>query len=147
MQDRPTAVELLAAVKHFLEHEVLPAVHDDHRLRFRTLIAANALTILQRELSADGTIAQQEIERLEQLLDIHPSPVATPGDQPNPPHPSSHDQATRVNTLRLELARRIRAGTADHGPWRQAVIAATLASVRAKLSISNPKLVDPTEQQ
>jgi hypothetical protein len=46
--DRPRAGELAAAVHHFLEHEVLPAV-DDHRLRFRTLVAMNALTIVERE--------------------------------------------------------------------------------------------------
>jgi hypothetical protein len=35
-------------VHHFLEHEVLPSV-EDHRLRFRTLVAMNALTIVERE--------------------------------------------------------------------------------------------------
>jgi aminoglycoside phosphotransferase (APT) family kinase protein len=46
--DRPSAGELAAAVHHFLEHEVLPSV-DDHRLRFRTLVAMNALTIVERD--------------------------------------------------------------------------------------------------
>jgi len=46
--DRPSAGELAAAVHHFLEHEVLPGL-DDHRLHFRTLVAMNALTIVERE--------------------------------------------------------------------------------------------------
>lgn len=46
--DRPTAAELAVAVHEFLEHEILPVV-DDHRLRFRTLVAMNALTIVARE--------------------------------------------------------------------------------------------------
>lgn len=47
-QDRPTAAELATAVHEFLEHEILPAL-SDHRLRFRTLVAMNALSIVARE--------------------------------------------------------------------------------------------------
>ena len=46
--DRPTAAELATAVREFLETEILPAL-DDHRLRFRTLVAMNALSIVARE--------------------------------------------------------------------------------------------------
>ena len=46
--DRPTATELATAVREFLEAEILPTL-DDHRLRFRTLVAMNALTIVERE--------------------------------------------------------------------------------------------------
>ncbi len=46
--DRPTAVELATAVREFLEVEILPTL-DDHRLRFRTLVAMNALSIVERE--------------------------------------------------------------------------------------------------
>jgi aminoglycoside phosphotransferase (APT) family kinase protein len=47
--DRPAAGELATAAREFLETEILPAVGDDHRLRFRTLVAMNALTIVERE--------------------------------------------------------------------------------------------------
>jgi hypothetical protein len=47
--DRPTAPELLEAVTEFLSGELLPLV-DDPRLRFRTLVALNALGIAYREL-------------------------------------------------------------------------------------------------
>jgi hypothetical protein len=46
--DRPVAAELAEAVHGFLEHEILPTL-DDHRLRFRTLVAMNALSIVARE--------------------------------------------------------------------------------------------------
>lgn len=46
--DRPVAAELAEAVRAFLEQEVLPTL-DDHRLRFRTLVAMNALSIVARE--------------------------------------------------------------------------------------------------
>jgi hypothetical protein len=48
MTDRPSAGELAAAVRDFLEAEILPTL-DDHRLRFRTLVALNALGIVARE--------------------------------------------------------------------------------------------------
>jgi hypothetical protein len=52
MSDRPTALELLEAVEEFLSSELLPTL-DDQRLRFRTLVAMNALGIARRELEAD----------------------------------------------------------------------------------------------
>jgi hypothetical protein len=48
--DRPTARELVEAVGEFLEREILPTL-DDRRLRFRTLVALNALGIAGRELA------------------------------------------------------------------------------------------------
>jgi hypothetical protein len=49
--DRPTPQELCEAVREFLEGEILPVL-DDHRLRFRTLVAINGLGIAERELEA-----------------------------------------------------------------------------------------------
>jgi hypothetical protein len=54
--DRPTPQELAEAVREFLQDEILPIL-DDHRLRFRTLVAINGLGIAERELWA--TTAQQ----------------------------------------------------------------------------------------
>jgi hypothetical protein len=50
--DRPTPAELLEAVFAFLGEEILPTV-DDHRLKFRTRVAMNALAIARRELESD----------------------------------------------------------------------------------------------
>ena len=56
MHDRPNALELLEAVTEFLSTEVLPAA-TDHRLKFRTLVALNALGIAYRELAeASNTV-------------------------------------------------------------------------------------------
>ena len=48
MTDRPNARELATAVREFLETEILPTL-SDHRMRFRTLVAMNALSIVERE--------------------------------------------------------------------------------------------------
>ncbi|HEY1565142.1 MAG TPA: DUF6285 domain-containing protein [Gaiellaceae bacterium] len=50
MSERPTAEELAEAIEEFLADEILPTL-DDHRLRFRTLVALNALGIVRRELT------------------------------------------------------------------------------------------------
>ena len=52
MPDRPNALELLEAVREFLADEVLPR-QSDQRMKFRTLVALNALGIASRELSAE----------------------------------------------------------------------------------------------
>jgi hypothetical protein len=62
--DRPTAAELVEATREFLEREIMPTV-TDQRLRFRTLVAINALAIAQRELeSDDDDLTREEIEEL-----------------------------------------------------------------------------------
>jgi len=48
MTERPNARELAAAVREFLETEILPTLADQ-RMRFRTLVAMNALSIVERE--------------------------------------------------------------------------------------------------
>jgi hypothetical protein len=50
VSERPTPDELAEAIAEFLSAEILPTL-DDHRLRFRTLVALNALGILQRRLA------------------------------------------------------------------------------------------------
>jgi Domain of unknown function (DUF6285) len=63
--DRPTAAELVEATREFLEGEILPTL-TDQRLRFRTLVAINALGIAHRELeSGDGDdMSREELEEL-----------------------------------------------------------------------------------
>ena len=50
MSERPTAQELAEAIQEFLAGEILPTL-GDHRLRFRMLVALNALGIVYRELA------------------------------------------------------------------------------------------------
>jgi hypothetical protein len=50
VSERPTAEELAEAIEEFLGGEILPTLADP-RLRFRMLVALNALGIVQRELA------------------------------------------------------------------------------------------------
>jgi hypothetical protein len=50
VSERPTPDELAEAIEEFLAGEVLPTL-DDHRARFRMLVALNALGIVRRELT------------------------------------------------------------------------------------------------
>jgi len=51
MTERPTAQELAESILEFLGGEILPTITDP-RLRFRVLVAMNALGIVYRELEA-----------------------------------------------------------------------------------------------
>jgi hypothetical protein len=57
--DRPVAAELAEAVRLFLEQEILPTL-DDHRLRFRTLVAMNALSIVAREAPPPAAAPEED---------------------------------------------------------------------------------------
>ena len=65
MTDRPTAAELVEATREYLEAEILPALADQ-RLRFRTLVAINALRIAQRELESteEAVLSPEEAAEL-----------------------------------------------------------------------------------
>ena len=75
---RPTPDELAEAIEEFLSGEILPAL-GDHRLRFRLLVALNALGILRRELAAvaeaDDTEARELATRI-RAGDVTPGTLA-----------------------------------------------------------------------
>ena len=74
MSDRPTAQELAEAIEEFLGGELLPAL-TDQRLRFRTLVAMNALGIVYRELAAlppEDDTEQRELARRIREGDVPP---------------------------------------------------------------------------
>lgn len=112
MQDRPTAAELLEAIREFLERDVMPAV--EGRVQFHTRVAINALGMLEREVRLGPEHDAAERARLGALL--------------------GHD--ADVASLTKELAWRIRDGSLDDRCGD--VIAAVRESVRAKLLVSNP---------
>ena len=60
--DRPNAAELIEAVFEFLAEEVLPNA-PDHRAKFRTLVAMNALGIARRELEGNERFPSQDTLR------------------------------------------------------------------------------------
>ena len=120
-QDRPTAVELVQAVREFLEHDVMAAT--EGRVQFHTRVAVNVLNVVARELELGDDFARQERERAAALL--------------------GHDADAR--DLERELATAIRSGSLDDRiePVREHV----RATVREKLLIANPGyLPDPAPQ-
>jgi hypothetical protein len=98
MADRPDAAELVEAVREFIEAEVLPAV-SAARLRFRVLVAANALTIAQRDLQMGDELLSEEVALLEKLGGSRLAGTAR----------------ERSAALTRELARRIRRGDVPPG--------------------------------
>jgi hypothetical protein len=78
VSERPTAQELTEAILEFLGGEILPTL-TDHRLRFRTLVAMNALGIVYRELAAPPPAdegEQRELARRIRTGDVPPGTLA-----------------------------------------------------------------------
>jgi hypothetical protein len=80
--DRPTPQELAEAVREVLEREILPTL-DDHRLKFRTLVAINGLGIAERELWATAEPSEQDWELARRIRagDVPDGAVATLKEQ------------------------------------------------------------------
>ena len=122
MQDRPTATELLDAVREFLERDVMQAV--EGRVQFHTRVAINVLDIVRRELEL-GTA--HDTDQRTRLLAV----FGAAADDPR----STAD-------LERALALALRTGTLSDE--QQAAAAAHVrASVREKLSVANPKYLEP----
>ncbi len=129
MNDRPTAVELLGAVRRFLEREVVPALEGPRRYHAR--VAANVVGVVAREIEVEEQQLEAEWERLGRLLGR---------EEPPPASRDTLRSAVRAGTE--EIARRIRAGEADSGPWRDALIAHLRATVADKLDVARPPRSD-----
>ena len=64
LHDRPTAIELIEAVREYLERDVMAAT--DGRVQFHARVAINALNIVQRELEHPDLVGAHS-ERLQAL--------------------------------------------------------------------------------
>jgi len=111
-QDRPDASELVAAVREFLERDVMAAT--DGRVQFHTRVAVNVLNVVERELKLGPGLEPAERSRAAALL--------------------GHDGA--ADKLERELAAAIRGGALDDR--LDQVRAHVRATVREKLLIANP---------
>jgi hypothetical protein len=129
VQDRPTATELLTAVREFLERDVLPEL--EGRKRFHGLVAANVLAVVARELEREESALVEEWRRLRDLLAI---------EERMPPARLDALRAA-VRTLSAALCERIRRGDADGGPFADAVTRHVRATVADKLRVANPRYV------
>ena len=112
LQDRPSAPELVAAVREFLERDVVGSI--EGRVGFHARVAVNALGMVERELVLGPGLDAAARARLAAYL--------------------GHDGD--LGTLLGELATRIRDGALDDDPD---AFAATRATVRSKLEVSNPR--------
>jgi hypothetical protein len=126
MQDRPSATELVGAVRAFLEGDVVAALTG--RRRFHALVAANVLAIVERELVREEDRLLDEWRRLARLLDAN-------GDPP----PRLELLRRGVRELDEQLTDRIRAGEADEGDFAERVRAHLRTTVLEKLRVANPK--------
>ena len=128
MQDRPSADELVEAVREFLEAEILPDL-DDPRVRFRTRVAMNALNILERELEQEEALLREELRRLATLLEEDP---ATPN--------SLEKLRARVIELNWDLAQSIRQGEVPEGALEH-----LKQTVADKLKVASPHYLERYE--
>lgn len=116
-QPRPTADELLEAVRAFLEDDLLPTL--DGRLRFHTRVAVNVVDIVRREL-ADGPAADDaERDRLVALLGRDGS----------------------LDELATALAQGLRSGEVD--PDDPEVLDHLRRTAATDVAIANPRYVAP----
>ena len=60
--DAPNAMELLEAVREWIDREVIPAT--DGRLRFHARVASNVLAMVEREIDLGAEQAHAHQERL-----------------------------------------------------------------------------------
>jgi hypothetical protein len=126
MHDRPTAVELVNAVRQYLESELLPTL-TDARLKFQTLIAANVLSIAERELQAeDDDLAAELVEYFVLLKLDHRDYLST----------DLRAAARAVNEL---LCERIRSGAYDDPVRFQSLVPVLRKFVERKLQVANPR--------
>jgi hypothetical protein len=125
MQDRPTVPELLQAVTHFLDEDLMPSLAGSRQ--FYARVAANVLRMIMRELEYEDGHLHAEWDRLNTLLPPAERPETLAGLR----------QAVRQRTE--ELCQRIRQGEADAGPYREQVLAHVRETVREKLLVNNPQ--------
>jgi hypothetical protein len=127
MNDRPTAHELVDAVRLFLEKELLPGL-TDARLRFQTLVAANVLSIVGREMAGEEALLHEEWRLL--------APLVTEGGQEPP---GINELRRAVHQMNERLCVLIRQGTFDDvGHWRE-LAGVVRQLVMCKLEVANPR--------
>jgi hypothetical protein len=127
MNDRPNSAELLAAARGFLETELIPSLADA-RLKFQTLIVANVLSIVEREIGLE-----------EKHLDAEQADcTAALGTEKAWPT-GLHERRLAIADANRELCDRIRAGEYDEPAAFRRLSELLQQSVTRKLEVANPK--------
>jgi hypothetical protein len=117
--DRPTATELLVAVRQHLIENLAPSLEGQPAFHLR--VATNALAIVERTLNEGGVMNQAEISRLQALLDED-------GD---------------LVELNWKLSEKIRSGDLDD--QKGSVLAHLRETVVDKLRLANPRYMTPRD--
>jgi hypothetical protein len=125
MQDRPTFDELLAAVERFLDDQVV--ARGEGALRYQGRVAANVIRIIRRELEREDEQLAREWDGLDALLGTAERPTARAALR------------EALGARSEALCARVRAGEADSGPFRDAVLAHVRQTVQDKLLVTNPR--------
>lgn len=112
MMDQPSALELVTAVKEFIENHAMPQLMG--HTAFHARVAANALGIVARELEFGPKSGAEELHRLEDLLGMKGT----------------------LEELNRELCRRIRTG--DIGMTTPGLGAHMRATTIDKVAIDQP---------
>ncbi len=128
MQDRPTYDELLAAIEHFLDTEIVPNVPGSRG--FHARVSANAIRIVRRELSNEETQLAAEWSGLDAVL----GPAERPAGR--------EDLRSALRERNEALCSLIRGGDADDGEAARKVFEHVQRTVRDKLTVSDPALLD-----
>jgi hypothetical protein len=128
-EDRPDALMLLDAARRHLLEELLPLLPDERRLD--VLMIANAMGIAGREAQAGDAALREALMRL-----------ATIYGETVPDALSEEEARALLSRLNRRLAADIRAGAFDSGPQRAALLAHLEATTRARVAITNPKVLE-----
>lgn len=124
MQDRPTAGELLAALREFMRDRQAHA--RDRWERFQFQVAANSLAILEREFEMEDDMMRQEWRGLDALL----------GSEPIPEGQKAF--ARRLQERNEELVKRIQNGEFD-GDREDQLLRHLHQTVVNKVRIASPQ--------
>ena len=127
-EDGPDGPDLLDVTRRRLVDELLPMLPADSR--FDVLMIGNAMGIAARESRAGENGLRAALARLAALYGqaVEPTPI--------------EDVRDRLSQLNRRLAADIRAGVFDAGPRRRALIDHLRATTRARLAITNPKVLE-----
>jgi len=128
MYDRPALEELIEAVQHHMETAVIPAVRDDGKLYFQTLVAINVLKIAQREMQLGAQHTTAEWQRLNTLM------------QTEIPPEEAEMQAI-LKERNAALCTEIRAGKFDMVDRKTALFEHLKETVIEKLEVANPRFL------
>ena len=117
--DRPTAAELLVAVRQHLIENLAPALEGQPAFHLR--VATNALAIVERTLNNGEAMDRAELSRLEALL-------GSTGD---------------LVELNRQLSDKIRTG--DLGEEKDAILTHLRQTAEDKLRLANPRYMTPRD--